>query len=225
LAGTHENPTSLLPKPTFKKILGELILYFRSHRIIDGCGFHRGVIDHLYIRHAPRMLSELPVQLFRSGNGEEGTVDAGYSHVGWTEIDWAYENGLYYELALDPDQLPEGASVGGQTPDLEREISPNDLVLVKVRYKHLDATADNPAYEVSSALSPEDLGDPDQDLAWAGAVAYFAEILKSGPYMTEGMLPELENVLLEQTGRDDDRDEFIQLFESARPLIEALTAL
>lgn len=144
----------------------------------------------------------------------DDVIDAG-------EVGAGHRVTALYELALDPDQLPAGASTGGAAQaDLQREIASDDLVLVKVRYKDVDATLEDAAYEVQQSLAHDGLTKPDDDLAWAGAVAYFAEILKQSEYMTPELLPELETVVKAQAGRDDQRDEFIRLFEQARPLVE-----
>jgi len=142
-------------------------------------------------------------------------VDAG-------EVGAGHRVTALYELALDPEQLPAGEEPSaGETSDLERSIDADDLVLVRVRYKDVGASEQDPAHEVKQGLSATSLDTPDRDLEWAGAVAQFAEILKGSPHASKALLPGIESVLEAQTGRDAERDEFIELFREARALLEA----
>ena len=147
---------------------------------------------------------------FRDDRVDAGEVGAGHRVT------------ALYELALDADQLPAGEEPSaGTASDLERSVDPDDLVQVRVRYKEVGASEQDPAFEVKRALSAADLDTPDRDLEWAGAVAQFAEILKGSPHSSAALLPEIEAVLEAQAGRDEERDEFIELFREARALLEA----
>ena len=142
-------------------------------------------------------------------------VDAG-------EVGAGHRVTALYELALEQSQLPEDVTPSdGETSELERSIADDDLVLVRVRYKDVGASEEDAAHEVKQALSATKLGAPDRDLEWAGAMAEFAEILKGSAYANPALLPEIEKVIEAQLGRDDERDEFIELFYQARPLLEA----
>jgi len=91
---------------------------------------------------------------------------------------------------------------------------------VKVRYKPTTATDTTPALEVSTALDAnhveETLGAADTDLQWAAAIAAFAEILKNSPFADKGFLPQIEQIVNAQAGRDQDRAEFAQLFAKVK---------
>jgi Ca-activated chloride channel family protein len=115
-------------------------------------------------------------------------------------------------LALKPGQP---TIVDGAPSDIKPEIGPDDLLLVKVRYKPTTATETTPALEVSTALDAnhveETLGAADTDLQWAAAIAAFAEILKNSPFADKGFLPQIEQIVKAQAGRDADRAEFAEL--------------
>ena len=85
-----------------------------------------------------------------------------------------------YELVLAGAQLPQLANAPalsvGEASELVREIDPSELVRVKVRSKPVSATDATPASEVVQSLKPADVTPmADPDLAWAAAVASFAE--------------------------------------------------
>ena len=98
-----------------------------------------------------------------------------------------------------------------------REISPADFVLVKVRYKTVDAVDTTPAIEMSTSLPAgllsEQLSGADADLQWAAAVAALAEILKTSPYADKTLLPSIRSIAAAQAARDADRAEFATLLE------------
>jgi Ca-activated chloride channel family protein len=145
----------------------------------------------------------------------DDTVDAG-------EVGAGHRVTAIYELALTEEQLPEGANVTvGETSELEREIAADDLVLVKVRYKDVDATSTDEAYAVDQALAVSEIGEADLDLEWASAVATFAELLRGSPMAQMSQLDQVQATIERQLDRDDDRTEFVELFFTARPLLEA----
>jgi len=133
-----------------------------------------------------------------------------------------------YELVLagQPLILAPGqpALEDGPAADVVPEVAATDLVLVKVRWKDLDATDATPAKEVSASLSPEGCADgivaADADLRWAASMAAFAEILKKSPFADVGFLPEIDAVVAAQGGRDGDRQEFASLYALARPRLK-----
>jgi Ca-activated chloride channel family protein len=132
-----------------------------------------------------------------------------------------------YELVLAGNKIP--SFTGMPTPDdgaastLPAEILPGDAVLVKVRYKDVDATDATQAKEVSTGLAATALTTTlevaDQDLRWAVAVAGLAEILKGSPYASKAFLPLIRNIVASQASRDADRTEFAALLDKIVPLL------
>jgi len=130
-----------------------------------------------------------------------------------------------YELVLAGGTVP--VSAGAPVPDdglastLPREVSAEDLVLVKVRYKAIGAAPTDPAIETAaslpSGLLTDSLSLADQDMQWAVAVAALAEILKGSPYADRAFLPTLRAIVSAQAGRDAERQEFAALLEKIAP--------
>jgi Ca-activated chloride channel family protein len=148
-------------------------------------------------------------------------VDAG-------EIGAEHRVTAVYELVLagqevpSPNKAPEpenGASYAGDV-----EVAENDLVLVKVRYKDVDATENDPAYEVNTTLNADAIAesatDLDADFQWTVAVAAFAEILKGSPYASQDALPAIGELIAAQSSRDAARGEFKELFTQATTLLK-----
>lgn len=125
-----------------------------------------------------------------------------------------------YELVMKGDEIPSPtgakAIASGDPVDGEREIDASDLVLVKVRYKAIDAGDEDEALEVQQSLTPDQVAksyrEADPDLRWATAVAAFAEILKQSPYANRDFMQSIQGVVAEQAARDKDRTEFQTLF-------------
>ena len=110
----------------------------------------------------------------------------------------------------------------GDAVDGPREIDPSDFVLVKVRWKDLGATETDPAHETSATLTPADIAAAsaaDDDMAWAAAIAAFAEILKDSPFGDEADLARIDAIVTPQASRDADRGRFVSLFGTARTLM------
>lgn len=134
-----------------------------------------------------------------------------------------------YELVLAGQEVPdmEGAPAleAGAAYDGETEVAAEDLVLVKVRYKDVDATEEDEAYEVNESLAPADVAeaasDLDEDFQWAMAVATFAEVLRGSPYASAELLPEVKELIEPQASRDADRMEFNTMFDSAVTMLES----
>lgn len=172
--------------------------------------------DHV---HAYRLLGyenrAIADELFR-----DDTVDAG-------EIGEGHRVTALYELVLAGDPVPEvdGAPevVDGAAFDGTPEVSADDLVLVKVRYKAPGASEQDSASEVSAALAPGEIAasrkDASGDLQWALGVAAFAEVLKHSPYADVDGLVIVDSIVAEQAGEDPDRLEFQTLYEQARSLL------
>jgi Ca-activated chloride channel family protein len=146
----------------------------------------------------------------------DDVVDAG-------EIGAGHRVTALYELVMAGDSIPMVKKAppieDGEAFDGEAEISEEDLILVKVRYKSPRATEDDPATEVQATLKPTDLlGDSsnaDDDLRWAVAIAAYAEVLKGSPFADETQMSTIEAIVNEQAGRDSGRTEFKQLFDKA----------
>ncbi len=105
----------------------------------------------------------------------------------------------------------------------ELEVDPADLVLVKVRYKDVDATEQDPAYEVNRSLHPDDVAgeasELDADFQWAAAVATFAEVLRGSPFASQELLPAVKELVEPQANRDTERMEFNTLLDTAIDLL------
>jgi len=145
-------------------------------------------------------------------NFRNDAIDAG-------EVGAGHRVTALYEMVLAGGTVP--MSAGAPVPDdgepspLAREVSPNDFVLVKVRYKAVDAIDTTPATEIAgslpSALLTESFSAADPDLQWATAVAALAEILKGSPYADRSFLPTIQAIAAAQAGLDADRAEFATL--------------
>jgi Ca-activated chloride channel family protein len=147
-------------------------------------------------------------------------VDAG-------EIGAGHRVTALYELVLGNGSVPsvQGAPdpTTGATYSGVREVASEDLVQVKIRYKHIDAGTTDAALELSESLAPsavaEAIDGADLDLQWASAVAAFSEVLKRSPYGGSVDLDALGAIFEAQSARDDDRAEFYQLFLAARGML------
>lgn len=150
----------------------------------------------------------------------DDTVDAG-------EIGAGHRVTALYELVMAGDSLPDVENTpeaeDGDPVEGEREIDEQDMILVKVRYKDVDATEEDPAYEVSATMtdaeveSSQDQGD--DDFRWAVAMAAFAEILKQSPYANLDALSAIEEIITDKDWLDPDRAEFVDLFSLAKTLV------
>lgn len=152
----------------------------------------------------------------------DDVIDAG-------EIGSGHTVTALYELVFDEAALPSAETAppldAGRAHSGAVEIDPEDLVLVKVRYKEPGASETDPASEVAATLAPSDvrdaLGNSASDLQWAIAVATFAELLKQSPYAARSALPALELIVQAQAGRDQDRGEFALLLGAAKSRLPA----
>ncbi|MCB9612884.1 MAG: von Willebrand factor type A domain-containing protein [Sandaracinus sp.] len=140
------------------------------------------------------------------------TVDAG-------EVGADHRVTALYELVLTGSDVPtpEGAPevVDGEPVDGAREIGATELVRVKVRWKHVDATSTDPAYETMRAIAPEDVGtEGDEDFAFAAALAMMAQQLRGSPFAVPEAMDAVGAVFAAQAGRDDRRAELAALFSA-----------
>lgn len=149
---------------------------------------------------------------------EDDEVDAG-------EIGAGHQVTALYEMVLAGNAMPDapgapevddGAPYAGEV-----QVDIGDFVLVKVRYKPVDATAEDPAIEVRTSLTAvtDDLAVADDDLRWAVAVAAFAEIVKDSPFADKAHLDQVSAIFAEQKSRDFAREE---LYERALDVIDLL---
>ncbi len=147
-------------------------------------------------------------------------VDAG-------ELGSGHRMTALYELVLSGGSVPqpEGAPEieDGDAYSDEREVDANDLVYVKVRYKDIDATTLDEAYEVGQGLAADALAashrDLDADFQWAFGIALFAEIIKQSPFSDVRLMTQLQPLFEAQADRDDARSTFALLFEQSADLL------
>ena len=148
-------------------------------------------------------------------------VDAG-------EIGSGHRVTALYELVFEESDMPMAAGApaaeDGAIYSGEVEVDAADLVLVKVRYKTPDAKESDAAFEVAESLTPEEVHtgfeNAASSLQWAAAVAAYAEILKESPYASNSALEAISQVLEAQADLDEDRKEFLALFQAANSLRE-----
>lgn len=156
-------------------------------------------------------------QDFRNDLVDAGEVGAGHRVTALYEV---VPQGGTIPNASEAPEVEDGAAFEGAP-----EASAEDLVMVKVRYKSVDATETDPAFEVSASLAPSQIlsvfSAADLDLQWALAIAAYAEILKQSPYADSGHLEVIGNVARAQAHRDEDRAEFARLFQTALPRVKA----
>lgn len=144
---------------------------------------------------------------------DDDEVDAG-------EIGAGHQVTALYELVLAGNAMPdtEGAPEvdDGDPYAGPVEVETGDLVLVKVRYKPVDATAEDPAIEVRTSLVSvgDDLTAADEDLRWQIALAAFAELVKDSPFADDAHLDQISAIFAEQAARDAARAEFDELVQN-----------
>lgn len=152
---------------------------------------------------------------FRDDTVDAGEVGAGHRVTAMYEV---VLEGVSIPAPNGAPKLDEGEPVEG-----EREVVEGELVRVKVRYKAVDATESDPAFEVVESLLPSQLsnvwGDADNDLQWVAALAGFAELLKQSPFANLDDLERIQSVVDAQSAADSDRGTFADLFAQAKPLL------
>jgi len=118
------------------------------------------------------------------------------------------EDGAAFDPSADPSFIPAAAG---------------SLAEVRLRYKTVGATADDPASQVDFLLTPSLLlGDSDgasADFQWATMMAGWAEVLKGSPYAPSDQLLEIQAIATANAGLAGDRQEFLTLLESALGLL------
>ena len=152
----------------------------------------------------------------------DDTVDAG-------EVGAEHTVTALYELVLAGDELPTVENApevqDNGLSDLILDVNPNELCLIKIRYKHMEATEQDPATQINRPLDAtmihESLEDASPNLQWASAVAAFAEILKGSPYGSLDNLETIQSMVEQHAGADADRLEFTSLLNLS---IELMTS-
>lgn len=98
-----------------------------------------------------------------------------------------------------------------------------DLLVTRVRYKDVGATAEDAAHEVAVAatidLLENELADVGVDFRWAAAVAGFAEILKQSPFAKPSAMGTILELIDDAKGTSADRIEFADLVETSAALL------
>lgn len=144
---------------------------------------------------------------------DDDEVDAG-------EIGAGHQVTALYELVLAGRAMPdtEGAPEvdDGDPYAGSVEVDAGDLVLVKVRYKPVDAIAEDPTIEVRASLAAvaDDIAVADEDLRWQVALAAFAELVKDSPFADAAHLDQVSAIFAEQVARDSSRQEFHRLVQN-----------
>lgn len=100
------------------------------------------------------------------------------------------------------------------------EATGEDLCLVKVRYKKPGASEQDPSLQVAQMLPAAAVkaawSDASASLAWAGAVATLAEVLKGSPFRSKADLAVAEAALQAHAGTDADRVELLGLLAKVK---------
>ena len=200
----------IIDKPSAQKYAAEKILSTIKHVAKDmklQVEFNPDkVVAYRLLGYEDRAIAD---QNFRNDAVDAGEVGAGHRVT------------ALYELVLTGGTVPVTSSSpvpdDGPASTLAREVGADDFVLVKVRYKTVDAVDATPAIEMSSGLPSsllsEQLSAADSDLQWAAAVAALAEILKTSPYADKSLVPTIRSIAAAQASRDADRAEFATLLE------------
>jgi Ca-activated chloride channel family protein len=122
-----------------------------------------------------------------------------------------------------PARAPEPESGAAYAGDIE--VSADDYVLVKIRYKNPGASETDPAFEVAQSLGDAGIAEGwealDADFQWALAIASFAEVLKQSPYATRDVLPNVQQIAARPVHRAvAERKEFARLLDLAIGLMK-----
>ncbi len=148
------------------------------------------------------------------------SIDAG-------EVGAGHQVTALYELVLSGQELPSNDPApmveDGEPYDGLREVTAENLVLVKIRYKQPGASTEDPAMEVSTSLAPEavatSLEDANPDLLWAASIAAFAEVLKKSPYGSYDAMPLIGDYIGNDPLSNPDRQRFAEHFLTAKVLL------
>ena len=143
----------------------------------------------------------------------DDVVDAG-------EVGSNHQITALYEVAFAAESVPEGGPDAPPLRDGEavaglREVGPDDLVLLKLRYKPPGAGPEEEAFEMQARLpdAPTPL-DLDGESAFAWAVSTLAAQLRLDSFRTPSRLDEARHIL-EATTENEPRRRFSELFVQA----------
>ncbi|MEY4590763.1 MAG: hypothetical protein RL497_2839 [Pseudomonadota bacterium] len=152
---------------------------------------------------------------FRDDSVDAGEIGAGHTVTALYEV--------VLRAATQPLINNAPALKDGSKFTAKLEGAYDDLVLAKVRYKDVDATAATPAKEFSVSIknAEENITKADADLRWAVAMAAYAEILRHSPFADKTAIPQLESIFKEQSVLDNDRKEFYRLFLKTKTALTA----
>lgn len=170
--------------------------------------------------HAYRLLgyeiNDIPDELFTDDTVDAGEVGAGHNVT------------ALYEVVMNGGEvpLPEGAPQpedSGVPFDGELSVQADELVRVAVRWKDVDATEEDAAYEVSLGITEaevlSDISDASHDFKWAAAIAAFAEILKGSPYSSMANLAAIDTIVESDPKSTWAREEFASLYAKAKEML------
>ena len=151
---------------------------------------------------------------------QDDLVDAG-------EIGSEHTVTALYELVLSGGDVPVAAGApdvdDGAGFEDQLDVLPDELALVKIRYKHPGAAEEDAALQIDSGFDADAahgaFEDASGDLQWAAAIAAFAEILKGSPYGDASHLSQIDAVTAAHAGARADRQEFRALFGQAMGLL------
>ncbi|MBR57519.1 MAG: hypothetical protein CMH54_05595 [Myxococcales bacterium] len=150
---------------------------------------------------------------FRDDKVDAGEVGAGHTVTALYEI--VRTGGLV--------PVPEGAPELVDNPpfDGETQVEADELCRVKIRYKEVGATEEDPAFEVWKSISTvsDDLSDASADMQWAASVAAISEVLKGSPYASMEKLELAVSLIHANIGNDPLRVEFAALLDQAMLLL------
>lgn len=155
---------------------------------------------------------------FTNDKVDAGEVGAGHTVTALYELVLAggYVPAVEGAPPLEDGPLADGEGVGEPVPE-------GALCEVRLRYKDVDATEDDPAYQSNFPLTPHmvsaSLEETSGDYQWAVALAAFAEILKHSPYGDVANLDTIEALTTPWAGTDPDRVEFLGLLSVAKGLL------
>ena len=151
---------------------------------------------------------------------EDHTVDAGEIGAGHTVT-------ALYEIVLVGEAIPQAPGMpevdDGEAFDGELEVEPNELCRVKIRYKHPEATEDDPSMAMSHSVFPKHIAshieDTSGDFQFSAAVAGLAEHLRLSPFALPGDFEHIRSLAEQNVDGKADRAEFISLLDKAEPLL------
>ena len=136
-----------------------------------------------------------------------------------------------YELVIGDAEVPdfEGTSVDDGPafdPSEDPSFIPADedaLVDIRLRYKTVGASEEDPAMQVDYTVTPvllnSDFESTSADLRWSTMIAAWAEILRDSPFAADYDISALEALAQGAAGLRADRMEFIQLLAKAKDLM------